>query len=87
VSIVTADPQEELRLRSGRNLQRARKARMNQEEFGRLLAEELGRPRPLTQSEVSRYETGKRYPGLTMRAAMAKVLGLPRSFFDDDGGE
>ena len=67
----------------GGRIRRARRQRLGMplDEFGRRLAEMLGRPRAFSNVTASNWETGRQEPSWEALVAIARLAGLPLEYF------
>jgi transcriptional regulator with XRE-family HTH domain len=68
----------------GPRIRRARVVRLrglNLEEFGRMIAEEMGRSRPFSNVTISNWETGRQEPSFEALVAISRLTKLPLRYF------
>jgi transcriptional regulator with XRE-family HTH domain len=74
----------EIRKALGGRIRVARKTRLNNtplEEFGRQVAQMMGRPRPFSNVTVSNWETGRQEPSWEALVSIARLTHLPLRYF------
>lgn len=68
----------------GPRIRRARVVRLkglNLEEFGRMIAEEMGRSRSFSNVTISNWETGRQEPSFEALVAISRLTRLPLRYF------
>lgn len=62
--------------------------RIPQGEFGRMVADAMGRPEPFSNAVVSEWQSDKKVPPVDVLAAIARVAGWDPGYlaFGDDSG-
>ena len=74
----------EIRKALGGRIRIARKSRLNNmplEEFGRQVAQMMGRPRAFSNVTVSNWETGRQEPSWEALVSIARLTHLPLRYF------